>query len=483
MGLLRIVLLSVLMIMAAEAGAQQREHVVQRGEDFSSIAKKYGITEQELMEANPSSTACYTGRKLLIPKHGVPVVREKPTPKELDIELLSSNDDVLTKNTVTTYQVGQALWKKKKYDDAMSYLHVAADSGEVRAYYPLGDCYAQKDAAYSNEKTALHWYYKAVEEVKDKASENYWLACRSLASQYQKGEAVPKDLDKAEQFCLEYQRHGDPDSQADASRMMKEIRTEKKALAEQKARERRQEEMAKRKKAEEAVRQQQQFRQQQNQVAMASTENKTVARQSTATAESRQVSQTTTQTQRGRSLEPWTTKVGNFETTYYPQADGSTVTISKMPCVYCHGSRMCVGCCSVYGSITARYYSVCPMCGGTRQCLKCQGKGYVEQRGFFNASGEGYAIDSQGHMAVTGGSSGYSSSSSSYSSSTSSSSRSSYSSGTCPDCGGKGYRPQRYEYAAGSSIAAYHNTGGSCCYICGQYSDHYHYRCTTCKRG
>ena len=46
--------------------AQQREHVVQRGEDFGTIARKYGITEEELMAANASSKACYAGRKLIL---------------------------------------------------------------------------------------------------------------------------------------------------------------------------------------------------------------------------------------------------------------------------------------------------------------------------------------------------------------------------------------------------------------------------------
>lgn len=67
--------------------------------------------------------------------------------------------------------------------------------------------------------------------------------------------------------------------------------------------------------------------------------------------------------------------------------------------------------------------------------------------------------------------------------SNSSSSRStSTGSGVCPDCGGKGYRPESYRYAASSSFAPYHNTGGSTCNICGGTTDHYHYRCTTCKR-
>lgn len=59
-------------------------------------------------------------------------------------------------------------------------------------------------------------------------------------------------------------------------------------------------------------------------------------------------------------------------------------------------------------------------------------------------------------------------------------SRRSSSSSVCPDCGGKGYRPQPYTYSASSN--SYYNTLGSLCPICGHKSEHYHYRCTTCKR-
>lgn len=54
--------------------------------------------------------------------------------------------------------------------------------------------------------------------------------------------------------------------------------------------------------------------------------------------------------------------------------------------------------------------------------------------------------------------------------------------GVCPDCGGTGYRPQSYQYAAGSSMAPYHNHAGNVCPICSKSTDHYHYRCTTCKK-
>lgn len=60
--------------------------------------------------------------------------------------------------------------------------------------------------------------------------------------------------------------------------------------------------------------------------------------------------------------------------------------------------------------------------------------------------------------------------------------RNSTNTGVCPDCNGKGYRAQAYTYAAESSFAPYHNYSGNKCSICSSYSDHYHYRCTTCKR-
>ena len=55
-------------------------------------------------------------------------------------------------------------------------------------------------------------------------------------------------------------------------------------------------------------------------------------------------------------------------------------------------------------------------------------------------------------------------------------------SGVCPDCHGHGYRPQAYTYAAASSFAPYHNYSGDTCPICNRVTDHYHYRCTTCKK-
>lgn len=45
-----------------------REHIVQRGETFTLIAKRYGMTEEQLKEANPKVKICYAGLKLQVPE-------------------------------------------------------------------------------------------------------------------------------------------------------------------------------------------------------------------------------------------------------------------------------------------------------------------------------------------------------------------------------------------------------------------------------
>ncbi len=235
----RYMLMMLVCCVAMGMQAQQREHVVQRGEDFASIAKKYAITEQELMDANPASKACYVGRKLIIPQHGVPVERKAVEAEPLDIKLLSDDKDILTKSSATTYQVGQALWRKGKYDEAVSYLTKAVDAGEPRAYYPLGECYAQKDAKCHDDGKAAECFMKASEKVKSKYDESYWHSCGNLAKSYQSGNGVKKDLAKAKHYTNEYQLYTDPDGREDASKLMRGILAEERAIAEKELAEKR----------------------------------------------------------------------------------------------------------------------------------------------------------------------------------------------------------------------------------------------------
>ena len=64
--------------MSMSAMAQSRIHVVKIGEDFASIAEYYGITEKELLDANPKNRKmCYVGLKLNLPEAAIKNLEEK----------------------------------------------------------------------------------------------------------------------------------------------------------------------------------------------------------------------------------------------------------------------------------------------------------------------------------------------------------------------------------------------------------------------
>ena len=155
--------------------------------------------------------------------------------------------------------------------------------------------------------------------------------------------------------------------------------------------------------------------------------------------------------------------------------DGYCLATTVTTCVCCYGKKVCPVCQGkggVYNSYTGIYYP-CKACMGTKVCKYCNGTGGQTTSKLW-APGEAEAYRDAMHEVESEESS---------SSSSSSSSGSSSGSGVCPKCGGKGYLPEAYEYAAGSRYAPYHNSGGTQCPICGKSTDHYHYRCLECKRG
>ena len=58
----------ILLLICTTAPSQTSEsHIVQRGETFEIVARRYGMTVDELKQANPWIGGCYTGLKLDIP--------------------------------------------------------------------------------------------------------------------------------------------------------------------------------------------------------------------------------------------------------------------------------------------------------------------------------------------------------------------------------------------------------------------------------
>ena len=445
---MKLLLLLILITTWNNCHAQHKEHIVQRGESFSSIAKAYSITEKELMEANSASAICYVGRKLKIPVHGVVIANDTILPKDIETQLKSNNEKVLTKSSITSYQVGQALWNHKKYEAAAEYLLDAAEHDEERAYFPLYDCFTQGASVIKNETDAVNWLLKAA-NMKNKSDEGYWRACSVLALRYQEGNGVETNLPKAKFYGKEYRRYAPQNEWNNAEKLIKTI-NEKAERANIKVQEKK-------------------------------TKTAVPANSNTSTAYNAQSKVVTTEQESQKHIasnsNSRTYKTVFGETTFYPQSDGSSKTYTKYVCVYCHGTKQCSGCqyASMIQSVVS-YNFICPMCGGTRICSRCSGKGYTEARGVVDSTGTGYEIDDHGNAVSTGGKMSISHMNPSSMKSTSSTHS------MCPDCGGKGYRPQSYTYAAGSSFYPFHNSTGSTCYICGQQTNHYHYRCTTCKR-
>ena len=167
------------------SNAQQTEHRIQRGETFASIAKKYAITEHELKEANPASSSCYVGRKLVIPKHGIPI--EQTDAKLPEFNLKSSDKQVLTKTTTAAYQTGMALWNKGKQDEAKAYFQAAADGGDKRAATKLASIKAEEEAKVQAEA-------KARAEAQAKAEEEARALAQARAEQQARQEAEHKTM-------------------------------------------------------------------------------------------------------------------------------------------------------------------------------------------------------------------------------------------------------------------------------------------------
>ena len=66
----RLIIFVLSFLFSLNLGAQRR-HIVQRGETFATVAKKYNLTESELAAANPTKKVCYAGLNLVIPEKKV----------------------------------------------------------------------------------------------------------------------------------------------------------------------------------------------------------------------------------------------------------------------------------------------------------------------------------------------------------------------------------------------------------------------------
>lgn len=153
-----------------------KTHTVQRGETFALVAKRYGLTEQELKNANPDEDVCYAGMKLTIPTQGS--ASAFSTPKKQCKATVISDKYYISEDY---YHFGDSL-------DA------EAKRGNLIAIKELGDCYHWGvDGKTRNLTKALELYNKAAEV-------DYPFAQWEIAQMYGAGSGVKRDKEKSKEW-------------------------------------------------------------------------------------------------------------------------------------------------------------------------------------------------------------------------------------------------------------------------------------------
>lgn len=134
----------------------QQVHVIRRGETLELIAKRYGITLDELKKANPSDEGCFVGMELQIPS------RQRNQTSGSDRQEVASSENAkyayASSNTFLMLEKASAYVKKKKYRKAASiYSDVIKVSPSAVAYYGRGCCFYYRE----KYKSAIKNFEKA----------------------------------------------------------------------------------------------------------------------------------------------------------------------------------------------------------------------------------------------------------------------------------------------------------------------------------
>lgn len=112
-----IVFIALLLGMNTSVLAQSETlHTVKRGESFALIAKRYGMTEEELKAANPDYPVCYMGLKLNIPEKYAQAAQSVPASIPASASGLSANynqeDFVVAESSAPKRKKKGNFWKK-----------------------------------------------------------------------------------------------------------------------------------------------------------------------------------------------------------------------------------------------------------------------------------------------------------------------------------------------------------------------------------
>lgn len=111
----RILLVLMLTVCPLMLSAQSKQmHTVQRGETFALVAQHYGVTEQELKNANPGEDICYAGLKLSIPAKSAIAIEPKTSLSRQSKEPVATTKSIKAPSETTNHTPSKkknSFWK------------------------------------------------------------------------------------------------------------------------------------------------------------------------------------------------------------------------------------------------------------------------------------------------------------------------------------------------------------------------------------
>ena len=115
---------------------RRKEHLVKRGETLESIAKKYGVSQGNILEANPGINKAYAGTTLKIPSLKTTYIRRNASTAQQE----GKNEYPEMKFDSLNYNVGTIDWDKKKHV-VISYKFINVGDADLYIKQVLGGDY------------------------------------------------------------------------------------------------------------------------------------------------------------------------------------------------------------------------------------------------------------------------------------------------------------------------------------------------------
>ncbi len=107
---------------------------------------------------------------------------------------------------------GDNFYKRKKYADAVTWYHKAAEQGDAAAQYNLGVMYQNGEGVPKSYEEAVRWYHKA-------ADQGYAVAQYNLGVMFHYGLGVPQNYDEAVRWYRKSAEQGNADAQFNLGNM------------------------------------------------------------------------------------------------------------------------------------------------------------------------------------------------------------------------------------------------------------------------